>query len=81
LNENLTYCAQCCFSYGKWKIIDAINEGVNSKTRTLLEFLCFHSKSVGKAWYIFKWLTDDTYKFENIGWAFGMSFPDPYVLD
>jgi len=45
------FLAQCCYCVSKWKILAIVDEDVNSKTRTLLEYWDFHGKNVDDAWY------------------------------
>jgi len=47
------FIAQYGYYVGKWKILDIVDEGVNNKTDTLLEYWAFFfAKSVDKAWYL-----------------------------
>jgi len=43
------FLAQYGYCVSKWKILGIIDEGVNSETRTLLEYWSFHGKSVYEA--------------------------------
>jgi len=62
---------------GKWEILGIINEGVNSKTRILLQYWDFHCKCVDKAWCLLEWIAWDSFEFEKANCVFGYSFPDP----
>ena len=77
LNAYLDQCAHYDYSYGKWKILGVVNAGMDYETRTLLEYWSFHSKGMNEAWDILGWLVGDTYKFEEVGFAFGISFLNP----
>jgi len=49
LNVFLAHCGYC---FGKWEIVGIVGEGVNSKTRVLLEYWNFHGKNVNDACYL-----------------------------
>jgi len=43
----------------KWEILDIVDEGLNSKTSTLLGCWDFHSENVGEACYLLEWIAWD----------------------
>ena len=53
-----------------------INEGVHYETHTFLEYSSFHTKSVNETRDMLEWLVGDTHKFEEVGFASGISFLD-----
>jgi len=57
--------------------LDIIDEGVNSKIQTLLEYWGFHSKNVDDAWHLLEWIACDSFKFEKATIISKYSFPDP----
>ena len=80
LNAYLGQCAPYDYSYGKWKILGVINPGVNYETRTLLECGSFHSNGANGALDMLGWLVSDAYKFEEVGFAFRISFLNPWAF-
>jgi len=56
--------AHCDFHLEKWEILNAVYEGVNCETRTLLEYWNFCAKNVDKTWDFLNWLAQDTYEYE-----------------
>jgi len=48
--------ARCSYCLTKWKILDIIDEGVNNKTQTLLEYEDFYGKNVDEAGYFLEWI-------------------------
>ena len=53
LNAFLALCGYCV---GKWEILGIIDEGVNRKTRILLQYWDLHEKSVEEAWCLLEWI-------------------------
>jgi len=43
------FLAQYGYYVGKWEPVDIVDEGVNSKIRTLVEYWDLHGKNVGEA--------------------------------
>jgi len=43
------FLAQCGYCLGKWKILDIVDECVNSKIRILLKYWDFHGRNVDDA--------------------------------
>jgi len=54
-----------------------VDEGVNGKTRTLLEYWDFYGKNVDDACYLLEWVAWDSFECEKASHVFGYSFPDP----
>jgi len=48
---------------GKRKIIGIIDEGVNNKTRILLQFWGFHGKNVDETWSLLELVAWDSFEF------------------
>jgi len=57
--------------------VGIVDEGVNSKTRILLEYWSFHGQSVDEAWYWLKWITWDSFEFEKTSHVCRYSISDP----
>ena len=56
--------------------MDIVDEGVNSKTRVLLEYSNFHGKNVDDAWYLLEYITWDSFECEKASHVSRYSFPD-----
>jgi len=74
------FLGQYGFRIGKWKILDIVDVGVNSKTQTLLEYWGFYGKSVNEACYLLEWIAWDSFEFEKASHVSRLSFPDPYAF-
>jgi len=61
---------------GKWEILGIVDEGVNSKTRILLQFWDFHRLNVDDAWSLLVRVVWDSFEFEKACYVYGYSFPD-----
>jgi len=48
--------------------------------QTLLQYFAFLSKTIDEALDLLEWVARDTYEFENIMYAFGLSCSDPCVF-
>ena len=74
LNAFLT---QCGYGVDIWKILDIVNEVVNSKIRALLEYWGFHIKSVDEKLYLLNGIAWDSFEFEKASHVSRYSFPNP----
>jgi len=54
-----------------------VDEGVNSKTRTLLRCWDFCGKNFDDAWYLLEWIAWDSFEFEKASRISRYSFSDP----
>ena len=77
LNIFLTQCGYCV---SKWKILVIVDEGVNSKTRVLLEFQGFHAKNVNDEYCLLEWIAWNSFEFEIASPVSRYSFSDPCAL-
>jgi len=68
---------QCDYYVGKWEILDIVDEGVNSKTRILLEYWGFLAKSIDDTWYLLEWIALDSFEFEKASYVSAYSFHNP----
>ena len=64
---------------GKWKILDIVDEGVNSEIQTR----DFHAQGVDKAWSLLELLAWDSFEFAKASYVSRYSFPIPvhFMLD
>ena len=59
---------------GNRELFHTIDNGVNSKSHTFLEYFTFHGIKVDDAQYLLKWPAWDSFKFQKATPAFGCSF-------
>ena len=59
-----------------WEILNMIDEGVNGEIRTLSQYFVFLFKTMDKTVDSFEWVAMDTYEFEKVTCASGISFFD-----
>jgi len=62
---------------GKWEIFGILDEGTNSKIRSLLIFWGFHGKNVDEAWSLLEWIAWASFEFEKASCFYGNSLHDP----
>jgi len=65
---------------GKWEFLGIVDEGVNSKTRILLQYSDFHGQNVNEAWSLLEWIAWDSFEFEKASCIYGYSFHGPCVF-
>ena len=58
-------------------MLDIVDQGVNSKIRTLLGYWDFHGKNIDDAWYLLEWIAWDSFEFEKATIISKCSFPNP----
>jgi len=63
LSAFLTWWSYCL---GRWEILDIIDDGVNSKTWTLLDYWDFHCKNVDDPCYLLECIVWDSFEFEKV---------------
>jgi len=51
-----------------------IDDGVNAETQNLLQYFGFLSETIYEAMDLLEWVARDTYEFEKVACASGMSF-------
>ena len=71
------FLAQCGYCGDKRKILDIVNEGVNSKTRSLLEYWGFLANSIDEAWYLLELIAWDSFEFKKASRISRYLFSDP----
>jgi len=62
---------------GKWEILGVINEGVNRRTRILLQHWDFQCKCVDEALCLLEWIAWESFEFEKASCCSGYLFPNP----
>ena len=71
------FLAQCGYCVGKWEISGIVNESVNSKIRTILEYWGLQGQSIDEVWCLLEWIAWDSFELEKASCIFGYSFSNP----